>query len=83
MAGNRPRSRAKNITGVGKSVFRRGGGLGTGPVSASGGFGGAGRGTRSFGRRSSPLTVIIVILALIFGGTGIFGDDTDQGGSLR
>lgn len=82
MAGNRPRSRAKNITGVGKSVFRRGAGLGTGPVGASGGFGGAGRGTRSFGRRSSPLTVIIVILALIFGGTGIFGDDTDQGDSL-
>ena len=38
MAPNRPRGRQRNVTGPGKSVHRRGSGLGTGPV------GGAGRG---------------------------------------
>ena len=38
MAANRPRGRQKNVVGAGKSVRRRGSGLGTGPV------GGAGRG---------------------------------------
>jgi len=39
MAANRPRGRQKNVTGQGKSIKRRGAGLGTGPV------GGAGRGS--------------------------------------
>jgi len=48
MAVNRPRGRAKNVTGTGKPVNRRGSGLGTGPV------GGAGRGQGiSGGKRSS------------------------------
>ena len=38
MAPNRPRGRQRNVAGPGKSVHRRGSGLGTGPV------GGAGRG---------------------------------------
>ena len=38
MAVNRPRGRQKNVTGQGKSVKRRGSGLGTGPVGSSGGY---------------------------------------------
>ena len=37
MAGNRPRSREKNVTGGSKGVKRRGNGLGTGPVGSGGG----------------------------------------------
>jgi len=37
MAGQ-PRGREKNITGQGKSVYKRGSGLGTGPVGNSGGY---------------------------------------------
>lgn len=40
MAGNRPRGRQKNVTGPGKSIRRRGSGLGTGPVGSSGGYSG-------------------------------------------
>ncbi len=89
MAGNRPRSREKNISGTGKSVYRRGSGLGTGAVGTPGGysnhggagrvtrgFGGAGRGVRGGRKRGGSLTGIIVALALIFGGTGIFGNDS-------
>ena len=38
MAVNRPRGRQQNISGAGKSVHRRGTGLGTGPVGSSGGY---------------------------------------------
>ena len=38
MAVNRPRGRQQNISGAGKSVHRRGAGLGTGPVGSSGGY---------------------------------------------
>ena len=48
MAPNRPRGRQKNVTGGGKSIRRRGSGLGTGPV------GGAGRGAGIGGGSSSP-----------------------------
>ncbi len=43
MAGNRPRSREKNVTGGSKGVKKRGSGLGTGPVGSgsSGSFGGS------------------------------------------
>ena len=40
MAANRPRGRVKNVTGAGKSVHRRGSGLGTGPVGKAGRTGG-------------------------------------------
>ena len=44
MAGNRPRSREKNVTGGSKGVKRRGSGLGTGPVGVGGGNGPMGTG---------------------------------------
>ena len=37
---NRPRGREKNVTGVGKDIYKRGEGLGTGPVGAPGGHAG-------------------------------------------
>lgn len=44
MAGNRPRGRQKNVSGPGKGVYKRGSGLGTGPVGNSGGYSGRGAG---------------------------------------
>lgn len=38
MAPNRPRGRQRNVTGAGKSINRRGSGLGTGSVGSSGGY---------------------------------------------
>ena len=50
MAQNRPRGRQQNVTGQGKSVKRRGQGLGTGPVGSTGGYQGrTGRGSGSAG----------------------------------
>ena len=40
MAGNRPRGREKNVSGQGKGVYKRGSGLGSGPVGSSGGYSG-------------------------------------------
>lgn len=40
MAPNRPRGRQRNVSGTGKSINRRGTGLGTGPVGSSGGYAG-------------------------------------------
>jgi len=37
---NVPRGRQKNVTGQGKSVYKRGSGLGTGPVGKTGGYSG-------------------------------------------
>lgn len=52
MAVNRPRSRQRNVTGQGKSVNRRGSGLGTGSVGTSGRRpSGSGRTPQGLGRR--------------------------------
>jgi len=88
---NRPRGRQKNITGQGKSVKRRGNGLGTGPVGMSGrtpgGDGNAysgssqgGRVTRS-GRGFGGGKIILIILALLLGGGGGLGTLLGGGGS--
>ena len=53
MATNRPRGRVKNVTGAGKSVHRRGSGLGTGPVGKTGRTGGI-TGSSSMGS-SAPM----------------------------
>lgn len=85
MQTNRPRGREKNITGVGKPVKRRGGGLGTGPVGSgnSGGFSGNGFNTaggtnygasqRGAGQRRAGgrLPIIVLLLALLLGGGGV------------
>ena len=79
---NRPRGREKNVSGQGKDIYKRGEGLGTGPVgSADGHQGRPGQqaqtggqsgqtGGTSFTRaagRSSPILIIVIILAVIFG----------------
>ena len=86
MAGNRPRSREKNVTGGSKGVKRRGTGLGTGPVggsSSSGGStvsggsfessssGGSGRKVTRAGGGKSPLLIIILAVVLLGGGGGL------------
>ena len=89
MAPNRPRGRQKNVTGAGKSVHRRGSGLGTGPVGSAGrgqgvtggSFGtsrptGTSRGTVRSGGMSK---LIVLLLVLLLGGGG--GLTTLLGGS--
>ena len=82
MAGNRPRSREKNVTGGSKGVKRRGSGLGTGPVGSGNGpmgteggsFGydndDTGNVTRASGGGKSPLLIIIVLVVSLLGGGG-------------
>ncbi len=73
---NRPTGRQRNITGQGKSVGRRGSGLGTGPVgsprpgSSTGGSHRSGAGTRSGG---GGIKLILILLALLLGGGGAGG----------
>jgi len=75
----RPRGRAKNITGPGKAVRRRGSGLGTGPVGsgsqAPASPSGSGRRTARSGGRKSPLAMLVLLAMLLFGGggTGLLG----------
>ena len=76
---NAPRGRDKNYTGQGKSVYKRGDGLGTGPVGNAGGYqgrpgttgnsSGSTGGNRAGGKRS-PLLLIIIAAVLLFGGGG-------------
>ena len=78
---NRPNGREKNITGKGKSIYKRGEGQGTGPVGSSDGYAGkpapggstgnsgSGRATTRAGGRS-PLLVIILAAVLLLGGGG-------------
>nr|MCR5825185.1 hypothetical protein [Oscillospiraceae bacterium] len=76
MDNNRPRGRQTHITGKGKDIYRRGEGLGTGPVGSADGHSGrmdsgsssSGGGKRAGGR--SPLMTIIVIAVMLLGGGG-------------
>ena len=80
----RPSGRKKNVTGSGKSIYKRGEGLGTGPVGNTGGpqnFNTSHK-VEETGRKSSgrgitrgggALTLIAIAAALIFGGNGLLG----------
>ncbi len=94
MAGDRPRGRQKNISGSGKSIYKRGSGLGTGPVGSSGGYsdrpsgrgfgGGSGRGSRGprNTRGGGGLGKLIILgLIVLFGGGGSIGSLLLGGGS--
>ena len=84
MATNRPRGRVKNVTGAGKSVHRRGSGLGTGPVGKTGRTGGMSGGASFSGGSSRPASggrttrssggglskIIILLLVVLLGGGG-------------
>ena len=85
MENNRPRGREKNVTGPGKTVHKRGDGLGTGPVGDAGGYkdqkpsgGASGTGTRAGGAGK----LIALVLALLLGGGGglaaLFGGQSGE-----
>ncbi|MDO4982871.1 MAG: clostripain-related cysteine peptidase [Eubacteriales bacterium] len=80
MANNRPLGREKNVTGAGKSVYKRGSGQGTGPVgNVPGSTPGSGN-KRSTGKggKSPIITGIIVLLALLFGGKTVLGGESSD-----
>ena len=77
MENKRPRGREKNVTGPGKTVHKRGDGLGTGPVGDAGGYkdrtpqGAAAGGNRAGGTRAGGAgKLIALVLALVLGGGG-------------
>ena len=75
MEHNRPRSREKNVTGPGKTVQKRGGGLGTGPVGDAGGYQerASSSGTRSAGgtrKGGGGMKLILLALVVLLGGGG-------------
>ena len=80
MAG-RTRGREKNITGAGKPVYKRGQGLGTGPVGSAGGYSGRGGSGRSGGpgrgsggkRGKGGILALLALLLLGGGGAGVGG----------
>ena len=66
---NRPRGRDRNIDGEGKGIFRRGDGLGTGPVGSQGSpSGGSGGPRRGMGGGKGPISIIALLILLLFGG---------------
>lgn len=75
MENNRPRGREKHVTGPGKTVQKRGEGLGTGPVGEAGGYKKRGQepssGTRSAGSRGGIKLVILALIFLLGGGGGL------------
>ncbi len=79
----RPRGREKNVTGGGSGVYKRGEGLGTGPVGSSDGYSGRrGSGSGNSGSGNSnkalvrgggislPVLIIIGVLYFLFGRGG-------------
>ena len=94
---NRPHGRQKNVTGEGSGGYRRGEGLGTGPVgnrkgysgrpgtSQSSGSDGTTRAGSSSGGGGKIIAIIVgLIIALVGGGTGlgsILGGGGDSGGT--
>ena len=71
MENNRPRGREKNVTGPGKTVHKRGDGLGTGPVGDAGGYkdqkpssgGASGTGTGAGGAPAALVCLLLLLLA--------------------
>ncbi|MBR3561467.1 MAG: peptidase C11 [Oscillospiraceae bacterium] len=71
MGENRPRGREQHIVGQGSGVYKRGDGLGTGPVGSGGRpSGGEDGGGNRGGKRKSPLTTILLLAVLLLGGGG-------------
>ncbi len=73
-----PRSRDKKVTGQGKDVYKRGEGLGTGPVGRQDGYSGrradesgaGGSSNRASGNRSGGLLKIVILAAILLLGGG-------------
>ena len=92
MPENRPQGRERKVAGQGAGVYRRGEGLGTGPVGTGSSPTGQrpqqtqqSGGTRASGGRSPLLLIIIVAAVLIFGGGGglsaLFGGGSSDTGT--
>ncbi len=91
-----PRGRQQNITGQGKDVYKRGDGLGTGPVGNAGGYQNrpgtsgsprpaSGGGTRAAGGKGGLILIVIAVIALIFGGgklSSLFGGGSSEKPSM-
>ena len=77
MDNNRPRGREKNVTGPGKTVQKRGEGLGTGPVGNAEGYSdrgqssGSGGGKRGGGSGGAGKLIALLLVALLGGGGGL------------
>ena len=89
MENNRPTGRKKNVTGTGKSVYRRGEGLGTGPVGNSrpDNFGSDTQSIHETGRKTSgrnvkrgggALSLLAIAALLLFGGNNLFGGESTE-----
>ena len=90
---NRPRGREKHVTGQGKDIYRRGEGLGTGPVGNAGGYAGrpgksgstpSGTGAkRSVRSGKSGILIALAVLLLGGGGAGLSGIFGGSSGSTE
>lgn len=90
MSNNRPRGREREVSGPGKSVRKRGDGLGTGPVGGAGRSEQGGNGRQSSGSRGAGarggggMKLIVLLLALLLGGgggmTALLGGQSGGGG---
>ncbi len=84
---NRPRARQKNITSGGNGVYKRGSGLGTGPVGSPNGYSGKG-GKKSAGKRAAAggggisLLAIIAFVVTRFMGGGEGGSPLPDAGNI-
>ena len=93
MTPNRPRGRQKNVTGSGKPIGRRGSGLGTGPVGGAGRgagiggsfspTGGSHRPTRSSGSGGFGKLIILILVLLFGGGSGLTAMLGGDGGNVQ
>ena len=75
--------RQKRVSGGG-SVFKRGSGLGTGPVGSGGGFGGSSgsSGDRDANRGGGSMGLIALLIAYLLGRGGSGGNGKRKGGCL-
>jgi hypothetical protein len=99
MTPNRPRGRQKNVTGSGKPIGRRGSGLGTGPVGGAGRGAGIGGGprpggsftptggshrpTRSGGSGGFGKLIILILVLLFGGGSGLTAMLGGESGNIQ
>ena len=89
MENKRPTGHRKNVSGTGKSVYRRGEGLGTGPVTNSrpDNFGSNTQSIHETGRKTTgrnvkrgggALSLIAIAALLLFGGGDLLGGGSDS-----